>query len=173
MHPAGIKFGLSHGLLQLSGDGAVLSPPLLESISEMARHKVRRRKRVIWIWDEAVTAGLRKVLVRIDAPRQEVVPFCTGLDRIIFETMMPIAEKAKIAERYGKHFSSEHTFYRKFRNDIRRPHMRLEANMAWRLHFRGDVGAHQTVARRIQPGRHAACRTAGAVPTRQLEPIAQ
>src|SRR2546427_11225714 len=136
MHPAGIKFGLSHGLLQLSGDGAVLSPPLLESISEMARHKVRRRKRVIWIWEEAVAAGLRKVLVRIDAPRQEVVPFYTGLDRIIFETMMPIAEKAKIAERYGKHFFSEHMFYKKFRNDIRRPHMRLEANLAWRLHFR-------------------------------------
>ena len=64
MHPAGIKFGLSHGLLELSGAGVVLSPPLLESISEMARRKVRRRKRVIWIWDEAVSAGIRKVLVR-------------------------------------------------------------------------------------------------------------
>ena len=61
MHPAGIKFGLSHGLLELSGAGVVLSPPLLESISEMARRKVRRRKRVMWIWDEAVSAGIGKV----------------------------------------------------------------------------------------------------------------
>ena len=157
MHPAGIKFGLSHGLLELSGAGVVLSPPLLESISQMARRKVRRRKRVIWIWDEAVTAGLREVLVRIDASRQEVVPFCTGLDRIIFETMMPIAEKAKIAERYGKHFSSEHTFYKKFRNDIRRPHMRLEANLAWRLHFRETLALIRQLLAEYSPEdmRHA------------------
>src|SRR5437773_12437585 len=44
--------------------------------------------------------------------------------------------KSKDRGAIRKHFSSEHTFYRKFRNDIRRPHMRLEANLAWRLHFR-------------------------------------
>ena len=142
MHPAGIKFGLSHGLLELSGADVVLSQPLLESISEMARRKIRRRKRVLWIWDEAVAAGLRNVyarngLVRIDAPRSEYVPFYTGLDRIIFQTMGAIAEKAKIAEKYGgRCFLAEHTFYRRFRQDVRRPHMRLEANLAWRLHFR-------------------------------------
>jgi len=136
MHPAGIKFGLSHGLLELNGAGVVLSAPLLESISEMARRKVRRRKRVIWIWDEAVNAGVRTILTTISAPRQEFVPFFTGLDRIIFETMMPIAEKAQIAERHGKHFFADHMFYRRFRQDIRRPHMRLEANLSWRLHFR-------------------------------------
>ena len=136
MHPAGIKFGLSHGLLELRGAGVVLSSPLLESISEMARRKVQRRKRVIWIWDEAVSAGLGKVFVSSTAPRQEYVPFFTGLDRVIFETMMPIAEKAKIAERNGRYFCAERTFYRRFRQDIRRPHMRLEPNAAWRLHFR-------------------------------------
>ena len=157
MHPAGIKFGLSHGLLELSGAGVLLSPPLLESISEMARHKVRRRKRVIWIWDEAVAAGLRSVLVRIDAPRQEYVPFYTGLDRIIFETLGPIAEKAKIAERYGTHFSSEHTFYRKMRQDIRRPHMRLEANLAWRQHFRETLALIRQLLAQYSPEdmRHA------------------
>jgi len=137
MHPAGIKFGLSLGLLELRGADVILSDPLLESISEMARRKIRRRKRVIWIWDEAVTAGLRrKMPLLIEAPKWEYVPFYTGLDRIIFETMGVIAEKAKIAERYGRYFAAEHTFYRKFRQDIRRPHMRLEANLAWRLHFR-------------------------------------
>lgn len=136
MHPGGIKFGLSHGLLELNGGDVVLSRQLLESISEMARRKVRRRKRVIWIWEEAVHAGITKMLVTFTDPRQEYVPFFTGLDRIIFETMMPIAEKAKIAERIGKHFFAERTFYRRFRTDIRRPHMRLEANAAWRLLFR-------------------------------------
>jgi hypothetical protein len=136
MHPAGIKFGLSHGLLELRGADVVLSQPLLEHISQAARRKIRRRKRVIWIWDEAVNAGVRRIFLCTTAPRQEVVPFFTGLDRIVFDTLGPIAEKAKIAERYGKRFAAEHTFYRKFRQDIRRPHMRLEANLAWRLHFR-------------------------------------
>jgi hypothetical protein len=136
MHPAGIKFGLSHGLLELSGADVVLSQQFLESISEMARRKIRRRKRVSWIWDEAVTAGLHNVLLTIDAPRQEYVPFFTGLDRIIFQTMIGIAEKAKIAERHGRYFHAERTFYRRFRQDVRRPHMRLEASAAWRLHFR-------------------------------------
>src|SRR2546426_6176760 len=49
-----------------------------------------------------------KVLVRITAPRQEFVPFFTGLDRLIFETLMPIAEKAKI-ERSRPVRSEEHT----------------------------------------------------------------
>jgi hypothetical protein len=136
MHPAGIKFGLSHGLLELRGADVVLSPALLESISEMARRKIRRRKRVIWIWDEAVAAGLRHIQTRIDAPRWEYVPFYTGLDRIIFQTMGVIAEKAKISKRYGRSFLADPTFYRRFRQDVRRPHMRLEANLAWRLHFR-------------------------------------
>jgi len=141
VHPAGIKFGLTLGLLELKGDGVVLSPALLESISEMARNKVQRRKRVTWIWDDAVTAGLQRMMpLIIEAPRQEYVPFYTGFDRIVFETMMPIAEKAKIAERYGKYCTAEHTFYRKFRQDIRRPHMRLEANLSHRLHFRETLG---------------------------------
>ena len=157
MHPAGIKFGLSHGLLELDGSRVVLSPPLVESISAMARHKVQRRKRVLWIWDEAVAAGLRNLPVRIDGPRQEYVPFYTGLDRIIFETLGPIAEQAMIAERYGKYFSSEHTFYRKMRQDIRRPHMRLEANLAWRLHFRETLALIRQLLTQYSPEnmRHA------------------
>ena len=35
MHPAGIKFGLSHGLLELNGAGVILSAPLLEGISKL------------------------------------------------------------------------------------------------------------------------------------------
>ena len=157
MHPAGIKFGLTHGLLELDGGRVVLSSPLVESISEMARRKVQRRKRVLWIWDEAVAAGLQNLPVRIDGPRQEYVPFYTGLDRIIFETLGPIAEKAKIAERYGKHFSSEHTFYRKMRQDIRRPHMRLEANLAWRQHFRETLALIRQLLAKYSPEnmRHA------------------
>jgi hypothetical protein len=158
MHPAGIKFGLSHGLLELRGADVVLSQPLLESISEVARRKIQRRKRVLWIWEEAVENGLhRHMPILIDAPRWEYVPFCTGLDRIIFETLGVIAERAKIAERYGRYFAAEHTFYRRFRQDIRRPHMRLEANLAWRLHFRETYAMIKQLLARYSPEdmRHA------------------
>jgi len=136
MHPAGIKFGLSHGLLEFNGADVVLSGAFLESISEMARRKVRRRKRVMGIWDEAVSAGLRKVFVSSTAPRQEVTPFFTGLDRMIMESLMPIAEKAKMGHRSGKYFVTSNMFFAKFRKDVRSPHMRNEPGAAWRLHFR-------------------------------------
>jgi hypothetical protein len=151
MHPAGIKFGLSHGLLELSGADVVLSPTLLESISGIARKKIRRRKRVTWIWDEAVNGGVQKILLVINAPRQEYVPFFTGLDRIVFETMGPIAEKAQIAKRYGKHFYADPLFYRKFRQGIRRPHMRLEETLAWRLHFRETYAVIRALLAEFSP----------------------
>lgn len=158
MHPAGIKFGLSHGLLELRGADVVLSGRLLENISELARRKVQRRKRVVWVWDDAVNAGVRDLLpIVLDAPRQEFVPFFTGLDRIIFETMGPIAEKARIAARYGRRFYSEPTFYRKMRQDIQRPHMRLEPTLSYRLHFRETLAVVRELLAQHSPqdARHA------------------
>ena len=136
MHPAGIKFGLSHGLLELRGADVVLSSAFLESISELARHKIQRRKRVMGIWDEVVHGGLCKHLVSTTAPRQEVVPFFTGLDRIVLETLMPMAEAAGIGRREGRSFFADRSFWFRFRQDVRRPHMRQEPGQAWRLHFR-------------------------------------
>jgi hypothetical protein len=136
MHPAGIKFGLSHALLELNGADVTLSGRFLESISDMARRKIQRRKRVTFVWDEVVYSGLRRVFEGTTAPRQEVTPFFTGLDRVVLETLMPIAEKAKIGHRDGRYFFADGTFWARFRMDIRRPHMRREPGAAWRLHFR-------------------------------------
>lgn len=157
MHPAGIKFGLSHGLLELSGADVILSDHFLESISEMARRKVQRRKRVMGIWDEAVHAGLCKVFVSTTAPRQEVVPFFTGLDRIVMETLMPIAEKARMGHRHGKYFISDPAFWDRFRKDVRRPHMRDETGAAWRLHFRETCAVIKDLCAQYTPEniRHA------------------
>ena len=46
------------GLLELRGADVVLSPRLIENLSEMARRKIQRRKRVVGIWEEAVNAAL-------------------------------------------------------------------------------------------------------------------
>jgi hypothetical protein len=157
MHPAGIKFGLSHGLLELNGADVVLSSLLLENISETARLRIQKRKRVTWIWEEAVHVGIQRVLVPGRVRRKEMNSFFAGLDRIVFQTMGPIAEKAKIAERYGRYFHAEHTFYRKMRTDIHRPHMRLEASLAWRLMFRETYTLIRTLLVEYSPEniRHA------------------
>ena len=46
MHPAGTKFGLSNGLLQLLGADVVSSDPVFEGISEEARRQIRENERV-------------------------------------------------------------------------------------------------------------------------------
>jgi len=44
MHPSGVHFGLSRGLLQLRGQEVLLSDPLLEAISVEAQLRVQLRK---------------------------------------------------------------------------------------------------------------------------------
>jgi hypothetical protein len=68
MHPGGIGFGLSQGLLELNGDKVVVSAPFLKQLSEIARRWVRRRKRVMDVFDdtrfrvEEAAIGLRRSL---------------------------------------------------------------------------------------------------------------
>src|ERR1700674_3711276 len=114
MHPAGIKFGLSQGLLELRGAEVVVSGAFLENLSAMARRKIRRRKRVMCIWEEVVASGLRHTPYSLTGvPRQEHVPFYTGLDRIILQSVMPIAEQIQMGRRLDrKHFIAEAVYAR-------------------------------------------------------------
>jgi hypothetical protein len=157
MHPSGIKFGLSQGLLELNGADVVVSGPFLENLSEMARHWIRRRKRVTFIWRDVVTSGLRRMPYSLNVPSRELVPFYTGLDRIVFESMMPIAEQVGMGSRNGRHFFAGKTLWDRFRKDIRRPHMRYEESMAWRLHFRETYAAIKGLCKENAPEhlRHA------------------
>src|SRR5689334_10374354 len=97
MHPAGIKFGLSQGLLEFRGADVVVTDRFLENLSEMARRKIRRRKRVMCIWEEVLTSGLRKTPYSLtDVPRWEYMPFYTGYERVVLQSMMPIAEQIQM-----------------------------------------------------------------------------
>ena len=157
MHPAGIKFGLTQGVLELNGADVVISGRFLEIISELAPRKIRRRKRVMHIWEEVISAGIAQMYESTTAPRQEYVPFFTGLDRIVLESLMPMAEKAKIGHRDGKYFFNDRTFWDRFRKDIRRPHMRNEPSAAWRQHFRECYAAIKQLCAENSPEniRHA------------------
>ena len=54
------------------------------------------------------------------APRQEVVPFFTGLDRILSETLMFLAEKANIGRKIEREFLTGKVFWDEFGDRIRR-----------------------------------------------------
>lgn len=121
MHPAGIKFGLSTGLLELRRADVVVSDQLLESISKEARRRIKIGRRVpaVYIWDHVVGHGIRNVFESTTAPRQEVVPFFTGLDRILNETLMFLAEKAEIGRKIGREFLTGRFFWDEFGERIR------------------------------------------------------
>ena len=121
MHPAGIKFGLSLDLLQLRGAAVVVADQLLESISVEARRRIHEGEPVTGtdIWDEVVNEGLGKVFERTDAPRQEVVPFFLGLDRVLSETLMPLAERAGMGRKIGREFLIDKAFWDEFGERIR------------------------------------------------------
>lgn len=116
MHPAGIKFGLSAGLLELRRADVAVSDQLLESISKEARRRIKIGRRIpaIYIWDHVVSHGIRNVFEQTTAPRQEVVPFFTGLDRILNETLMFLAEKAGIGRKVEREFLIGRAFWDDF-----------------------------------------------------------
>jgi hypothetical protein len=157
MHPAGIKFGLSQGLLELRGAEVVVSGAFLENLSAMARRKIRRRKRVMCIWDEVLASGLRHTPYSLTGvPRQEFVPFYTGMERIIFQSVMPIAEQIQMGRRLGhRHFIAD-ALYARLNRDLRRYHARTR-NEAWRIRFRQIYAAIISLCKEHAPEhlRHA------------------
>lgn len=138
MHPAGIKFGLSNDLLQLRRADVVVSDPLLESISAEARRRIHEGEPVTGtdIWDEVVNEGLANVFERTDAPRQEVVPFFMGLDRVVCESLMPFAERAGIGRKIGREFLIERAFWDEFGEQIRRLELSQDMIAVRKLFFR-------------------------------------
>jgi hypothetical protein len=120
VHPAGIKFGLSEGLLQLHGADVIVSDQFFESLSAEARRRIKLGRRVdgSLIWDHVVNRGLCRVFQQTTAPRHEVVPFFMALDRVIRESLMPLAEKAHIGRKIGRDFIALPPFDDEFRKRI-------------------------------------------------------
>jgi hypothetical protein len=137
VHPAGIKFGLSSGLLELRRADVVVSEQLLESISKEARRRIKIGRRVpaVYIWDHVVSHGLRNVFESTTAPRQEVVPFFTGLDRILNETLMFLAEKAEIGRKIGREFLTGKVFWDEFGERIRKLQLSDDMDEVRKLFF--------------------------------------
>ena len=88
------------------------------------------------IWDEVVNEGLGKVFERTDAPRQEVVPFFLGLDRVLSETLMPLAERAGMGRKIGREFLIDKAFWDEFGERIRGLQLTDDMIEARKLFFR-------------------------------------
>jgi len=122
----------------LRGAAVVVADQLLESISVEARRRIHEGEPVTGtdIWDEVVNEGLGKVFERTDAPRQEVVPFFLGLDRVLSETLMPLAERAGMGRKIGREFLIDKAFWDEFGERIRGLQLTDDMIEARKLFFR-------------------------------------
>jgi hypothetical protein len=159
VHPAGIKFGLSTGLLELRRADVVVSDQLLESISKEARRRIKIGRRVpaVYIWDHVVSHGIRNVFESTTAPRREVVPFFTGLDRVLNETLMFLAEKAIIGRKIGREFLTGKLFWDEFGERIKRLQLTDNIEEVRRLFFLECCDTVRFLCKRHDPDnlRHA------------------
>jgi len=109
------------------------------------------------IWDEVVRNALQRMPYTLTGvPKQEYVPFYTGLDRIILVTMIPIAERIQMGRRFlRKHFISEHLWVI-VNKDTRTTHPKT-LNEHWRIQFRKNYAAIKSLCRQHAPEhlRHA------------------
>jgi hypothetical protein len=155
MDSAGVKFGLSQGLLELKGAAVVVSPLLLENISSLARRKIARRKRVADIWNEVVAGGLRRMPYSLtDVPQEEYRAFFAGIDGVVMRTMIDVAEEVRMGQRCRQCFATDITYGYELAKYG--PRMRTE-HVDDRFRFRQTYAAIRGLCKRYAPEnlRHA------------------
>jgi hypothetical protein len=119
MHPSGVQFGLSKGLLQLRGEEVLLSDQLLEAISVEAQLRVHLGKPPIdgnFLVDITVRAAQSALGNDQTGRRQEIVPFFTGLNRTMYYTLCRVAERAGLAHKEPKRLFTNPDFWNEFTN---------------------------------------------------------
>ena len=102
MHPSGVQFGLSRGLLQLRGDEVLLSDQLLEAILLEAQKHLRLGRPPIrgnFLVDLTVRAAQDAAATQQPGLQQETVPFYAHLNRTMYYTLCRVAERAGIAHK--------------------------------------------------------------------------
>jgi hypothetical protein len=119
MHPLGVQFGLSRGLLQLRGEEVLLSDELLEAISVEAQLHLHLRRPPIdgnFLVDITVRAAQEVVQNQAAGRRQEVVPFFASLNRTMYYTFCRVAERAGLAHKEPRRLITNPDFWHEFSN---------------------------------------------------------
>ncbi len=117
MHPSGVQFGLSRGLLQIRGEEILLSDPLLEAISLEAQLHVHLGKPPIqgnFLVDMTVRAAQNILGNEHSGRRQEIVPFFAGLNRTMYYTFCRVAEQAGVARKEPRRLMTNTDFWNEF-----------------------------------------------------------
>jgi len=116
MHPSGVEFGLSKGLLQLKGEEVLLSDAVLEAISIEAQIRVHLRKPPIdgnFLVDMTVRAA-ENLLGNQSGRRQQIVPFFAGLNKTMYYTLCRVAEQAGLATKEPRRLLIDPEFWHRF-----------------------------------------------------------
>src|SRR5581483_7615598 len=117
MHPAGVEFGLSRGLLQLRGDEVLLSEQLLEAISLEAQKHLRLGRPPIrgnFLVDITVRAAQDALGTQHQGRREETVPLFAHLNRTMYYTCCRVAERANIGHKEPTRFLTNPDFWSEF-----------------------------------------------------------
>jgi len=102
MHPFGVQFGLSRGLLQLRGEEVLLSDQVLETISAAAQRHLQLGQPPIrgnFLVDITVRAAQDGLRTQNQGTREEMVPFFAHLNRTMYYTLCRVAERAGLAHK--------------------------------------------------------------------------
>jgi hypothetical protein len=117
MHPSGVQFGLSRGLLQLRGEEVLLSDQLLEAISVEAQlhlHLGRPPIQGNFLVDITVRAAQSALGSEQTGRRQEIVPFFANLNRTMYYTLCRVAERAGLAHKEPRRLITNPEFWNEF-----------------------------------------------------------
>jgi hypothetical protein len=117
MHPSGVQFGLSKGLLQLQGEQVLLSDQLLEAISVEAQLRVSLGKPAIdgnFLVAMTVQAAQNALGSDQTGRRQEIVPFFAGLNRVMYYSLCRVAERAGLAYKEPNKLFTNPEFWSEF-----------------------------------------------------------
>src|SRR6266581_3517653 len=114
MHPSGVQFGLSRGLLQLRGEEVLLSDQLLEAISLEAQLHLHLGKPPIQgnlLVDITIRAAQSMLGNEHTGRRQEIVPFFASLNRTMYNTFCRVAEQAGLARKEPRRLMTNPDFW--------------------------------------------------------------
>ena len=117
MHPSGVQFGLSRGLLQLRGDEVLLSQQLLEVISGEAQRHLQLGRPPIqgnFLVDMTIRAAQDALQTQHQGTSEEMMSFFTALNRTMYYTFCRLAERAGVARKEPQRLLTNNEFWDEF-----------------------------------------------------------
>src|SRR5436309_1113608 len=117
MHPLGVEFGLSRGLLQRRGEEVLLSQQLIDAVSAAAQQHVELGRPPIqgnFLVDMTVRAAQNALQTQHQGRAEEMTPFFTALNRTMYYSFCRLAEQAGLARKEPRRLMTDTEFWDEF-----------------------------------------------------------